>query len=213
MRKLGDFVYAILAGVFIACGGVVNLLMDNKALGAFMFSTGLFGVCTLGYNLFTGKVGYFFDNKPKTYIPFLIMVYIGNFIGAHIIAMIIQGTRLAPAVMEKAYIISQVKLNDTYLSLFLLGFMCNLFVVFAVEQYRNNPHTIAKYLGIIYGVMMFILCGYEHSIADMFYFSVANVWSGQAVIAMLVITLGNIVGGVVVPGLKKFKKYTEIKEQ
>lgn len=209
MKKLGNFIYAILAGAFIASGGVVNLLMDNKVVGAFLFSAGLFAVCTLGYNLFTGKVGYFFDNNPKTYTPFLILVYVGNFIGAYLIAMIMKGTRLAPAILEKAITISEVKLNDTYLSLFLLGFMCNLFVVFAVEQYKNNPHSLGKYLGIVYGVMMFILCGYEHSIADMFYFSMAGVWSSHAIICMLVITLGNIFGGIVVPGLKKFKEYTE----
>ena len=58
MKKLADFLYAIMAGAFIAMGGVVFLSLNNKIVGAFMFSLGLFAVCTLKYNLFTGKVGY-----------------------------------------------------------------------------------------------------------------------------------------------------------
>ena len=76
MKKLADFLYAIMAGAFISMGGVVFLSLDNKIVGAFMFSLGLFAVCTLKYNLFTGKVGYLFCNDVKTYLPWCLMVWL-----------------------------------------------------------------------------------------------------------------------------------------
>ncbi|MCD8045811.1 MAG: formate/nitrite transporter family protein [Clostridiales bacterium] len=52
--------------------------------------------------------------------------------------------------------------------------------------------------------MVFILCGFEHCVADMFYFSVAGVWSGQAVLRLLVISAGNAVGAVIFPLVRKW---------
>ena len=54
--------------------------------------------------------------------------------------------------------------------------------------------------------MVFILCGYEHCVADMFYFTVGGAWSGRAVAALLVITLGNAVGGVFFPLVRGWLK-------
>ena len=47
--------------------------------------------------------------------------------------------------------------------------------------------------------MVFILCGFEHCVANMYYFSVAGMWSGKALVYLLVMTLGNSVGGILFP--------------
>lgn len=86
-----------------------------------------------------------------------------------------------------------------WLSLFLLGVLCNIFIYIAVEGFNQNPHQLGKYLSLFFGVMVFILCGYEHCVADMFYFTVAGVWSVDTFLRLLVITLGNAVGGVIFP--------------
>ncbi len=98
------------------------------------------------------------------------------------------------------------KLNDTYLSLFVLGIMCNVFVVFGVEEYKTNTQDIGKYLGIIFAVMVFILAGFEHSIADIFYFAMAGVWSLDGFLRILVIVLGNAVGGLLVPSVRLLER-------
>lgn len=95
------------------------------------------------------------------------------------------------------------KTTDSLVSLFVLGFFCNIFIYIGVDGYKNIPHEIGKYLALIFGVVGFILCGTEHCVADMFYFSVAGAWSGRAVLCLLVITLGNCAGGVFFPLLKK----------
>ena len=202
MKKLADFLYAIMAGAFIAMGGVVFLSLDNKIVGAFMFSLGLFAVCTLKYNLFTGKVGYLFCNDVKTYLPWCLMVWVGNLVGSIIVAELVRLTRVAPGIIEKSTKLVQVKADDSLISLFVLGIFCNIMVVHAVDQYLNNPHEIGKYLGIIMSIMVFILCGFEHCIADMFYIQMARMWNSQTIIALIVITLGNVFGGILIPTMR-----------
>ena len=202
MKKLADFLYAIMAGAFIDMGGVVFLSLNNKIVGAFMFSLGLFAVCTLKYNLFTGKVGYLFCNDVKTYLPWCLMVWVGNLVGSIIVAELVRLTRVAPGIIEKSTKLVQVKADDTLISLFVLGIFCNIMVVHAVDQYLNNPHEIGKYLGIIMSIMVFILCGFEHCIADMFYIQMARMWNSQTIIALIVITLGNVLGGILIPTMR-----------
>ena len=202
MKKFADFLYAIMAGAFIAMGGVAFLSLNNKIVGAFMFSLGLFAVCTLKYNLFTGKVGYLFCNDVKTYLPWCLMVWVGNLVGSIIVAELVRLTRVAPGIIEKSTKLVQVKADDNLISLFVLGIFCNIMVVHAVDQYLNNPHEIGKYLGIIMSIMVFILVGFEHSIADMFYIQMARMWNSQTIIALIVITLGNVVGGILIPTMR-----------
>ena len=211
MKKLADFLYAIMAGAFIAMGGVVFLSLDNKIVGAFMFSLGLFAVCTLKYNLFTGKVGYLFCNDVKTYLPWCLMVWVWNLVGSIIVAELVRLTRVAPGIIEKSTKLVQVKADDTLISLFVLGIFCNIMVVHAVDQYLNNPHEIGKYLGIVMSIMVFILCGFEHCIADMFYIQMARMWNSQTIIALIVITLGNVLGGILIPTMRNIN--TKLKSE
>lgn len=211
MKKLADFLYAIMAGAFIAMGGIVFLSLDNKIVGAFMFSLGLFAVCTLKYNLFTGKVGYLFCNDVKTYLPWCLMVWVGNLIGSIIVAELVRLTRVAPGIIEKSTKLVQVKADDSLISLFVLGIFCNIMVVHAVDQYLNNPHEIGKYLGIIMSIMVFILCGFEHCIADMFYIQMARMWNSQTIIALIIITLGNVLGGILIPTMRNIN--TKLKSE
>lgn len=211
MKKLADFLYAIMAGAFIAMGGVVFLSLDNKIVGAFMFRLGLFAVCTLKYNLFTGKVGYLFCNDVKTYLPWCLMVWVGNLVGSIIVAELVRLTRVAPGIIEKSTKLVQVKADDTLISLFVLGIFCNIMVVHAVDQYLNNPHEIGKYLGIVMSIMVFILCGFEHCIADMFYIQMARMWNSQTIIALIVITLGNVLGGILIPTMRNIN--TKLKSE
>ena len=73
----------------------------------------------------------------------------------------------------------------------------------AVEGYRNNPHPAGKYLSLFFGVTVFILCGFEHCVANMYYISAAGMWSWKALGWILVMTLGNSVGGVFFPLMRK----------
>jgi len=77
MSYLKAFVSAILAGISIGFGGLVFLSVDNKVIGAALFTIGLFCICTFGFNLFTGKVCYAMQNS-KDYAMKLPVIWFGK---------------------------------------------------------------------------------------------------------------------------------------
>jgi len=203
MRSIGrTFIGAVLAGISIGLGGLAFLALDNRVIGAAVFTVGLFTVCTFGLNLFTGKICYVFENDGK-YLAALPVIWLGNLAGTGVTALLALLGRGAPALREKAALLCAAKLDDGLLSLFALGVLCNIFIYIAVEGFRNNPHELGKYLSLVFGVMAFILCGTEHCVADMFYFWTAGAWSPRAAAVILVITLGNAAGGVLFPLLRR----------
>ena len=129
------------------------------------------------------------------------MIWLGNLAGTGLTALAVRATRLAP-LAEKAAALCTVKLADSPLSIFLLAVLCNIFIYIGVEGFKSNPHELGKYLSLFFGVMVFILCGFEHCVANMFYFSAAGMWSGRAVAYLLIMSLGNAVGGVIFPLLR-----------
>lgn len=203
MKQVKAFVYAIVAGACISIGGAVFLSVESKAVGAALFTVGLFAICTMGFNLFTGKVCYVFNNDSR-YALNLMIIWLGNLLGAWVTAALLRMTRIA-GIAERAATMCNIKLNDSLLSIFILAIFCNILIYIAVDGYKNNPHELGKYLSLFFGVMVFILCGFEHCVANMFYISMADAWSGRALMFILVNTLGNAVGGVLIPLAKKLK--------
>lgn len=201
MKPIKTCLYGILGGACIALGGTAFLSLDSKVLGALFFTIGLFTICTFGFNLFTGKVCYAIG-KGVDYILFLVIIWVGNLLGTIITAFLEHLTRIGPALTEKALTMANVKLADNPGSLFLLAFFCNVCIYIAVDGYANNPHELGKYLSLVFGVTVFILCGFEHSVADMYYFSIAGAWSFKTFLYIIVITLGNAAGGLVIPAIK-----------
>lgn len=203
-EKAASFLDSILGGMCIGIGGVVFLSCESKVVGAVFFCLGLFAICTFGFNLFTGKVGYVFQ-RPLRYTGFVLSVWLGNLIGTGIVGYAVRATRIA-GIAEKAAGMCQTKLDDSMVSIFILSVFCNILMFVAVDGFRNNPHEIGKYIGIFLGVTVFILCGFEHCVANMFYFSVANAWSGRTVLYLLVMSVGNACGGVLIPLCRSVKK-------
>ena len=197
MKKLSSFLYSVLGGVCIGIGGVVFLSCENKVTGALMFCLGLFTICTFGFNLFTGKVGYVFE-QPLSYTGFVLSVWLGNLVGTGLVGYGVRLTRIA-GIADKAAVLCQAKLDDNLLSIFILSVLCNVLMFIAVDGFKNNAHEVGKYVGIFLGVTVFILCGFEHCVANMFYFSVANMWSAKTVLYLLVMSVGNACGGVLIP--------------
>lgn len=203
MKRVKTFLYGILAGICVSIGGAVFLSLDNKVLGALFFTCGLFTICTFGFNLFTGKVCYVFE-KDASYAIDLPIMWLGNLVGAWLFAQLLMLTRVGAAMSEKAAGMVNTKLSDSPLSIFILSVFCDILIFIAVDGYNKNPHEVGKYLALFFGVMVFILCGFEHCVANMFYISIAGMWSAKAVIYVIIMTLGNSVGGVIIPLIRKW---------
>lgn len=186
------FIPSILAGISISLAGFIFLSVDNKYLGSVLFTLALFLVCTRSYNLYTGKVCYC---KTIQNIKDLLIIILGNFIGTNIIGLLLRCTRYATSLTTKANSIIDIKLSDNLLSLFILAIICNVFIFVAVDGYKKSKDNVSKYLSLFFGVIGFVITGTEHVVADMFYFAVAGNYTSKAFIILLIVFLGNTVGG------------------
>ena len=134
-KHLATFVYAILAGICIGLGGTVflrvkDLFAGANIVGALLFSIGLFAICTRGYNLFTGKACYLFDNKPS-YLITLAVIWVGNLVGTSLLALVenltaICGSEAGINITAKAMV--EGKMATSLGSVFLLACICNILI-------------------------------------------------------------------------------------
>ena len=209
-------VLGILAGMFIAFGaagavvlwGLSTLPALGKFLGAAIFPVGIMLVVLAGSELFTGnnlmtlgmfKGEYGFGHVMKNWIP----VYIGNFIGSVFMAFLIYQAHLwgngdtVNAIGEKAIKIAEAKVG--------LGFSAAMFrcwISFAAKD------VTGKIFALWFPITLFVLSGYEHSVANMFFIPIGmflggNITWGTMIMNNLIpVTIGNLIGGaIVIPGL------------
>lgn len=199
-KKLLEFsnylIKGIYAGIMIGIAGTVYLSVNNHVIGSFLFALGLLTICMYGMNLYTGKVGYVLINKA-TYLFELLFTLIGNFIGTFIVGKLMLLTRFK-TISKSAHDIGTLKLNDNLLSIFILAFFCGILMYIAVNNHKKINGEIGKYIGIFLCVMVFILCGFEHSIANMYYFSAGCLWSFKTLLYVLIMVLGNSAGSILI---------------
>ena len=205
MERARQLVSAIIAGMLISMGGTVYLSQSNPVIGSFLFAIGLYTIVAFQLHLFTGKIGYTPFQKP-VYVIELAITWFGNLLGAGLTALMVKNSRIGAPLVEKVIGIADVKLADNFLSIFLLAFFCGMLMFIAVDCYRNVQGSTLRFIGVFVPVMVFILSGFEHVIANMYYFSLAGAWSAHCVMSIIVMTLGNAVGGMLIPlYLKIFK--------
>ena len=206
IKKYSDFfIKGIFAGIMISIAGMTYLSISNHVIGSFLFSIGLLVICMYGMNLYTGKIGYVLINK-KDYIYELILTLFGNFVGTFLSAKLILLTRFSSA-SETASKIVSLKLGDNMLSIFILSMFCGILMYIAVNNYKKLNTDIGKYGCIFLCGMTFILCGFEHCVANMYYFSMASAWSLKSLCYMFIMILGNSIGSILIASyFNKFYK-------
>ncbi len=204
MKQLQNLVSAILAGVMISFGGGVYLACESKVVGAILFSLGLTVILLNGFLLFTGKTAYLLENKPS-YILLLCLIWVGNLLGCMGMGALVANAK--PALAEVADKICTAKLEQLPLQTIGLGALCGILVYIAVDFFRSDDDKKAfnKYLIVFTAIPAFILCGFEHSVADMFYFAASGqLYTGKGIVYILLVTVGNLVGAVVFHVVRKF---------
>jgi formate/nitrite transporter FocA (FNT family) len=188
---LKTFVSSILAGMMISIGGLACLLSEYKFVGALIFATGLFGIMTYKLALYTGKVGYALENPPK-FMAEVLLIIVGNFIGCLMMGLAFP--------VEQAIAACDARLATDSLTVLFKGICCGVLVFIAVDQYKTKK----SYLALFICIPAFILAGFEHSIADMFFFSSAGMFNLDSLIFILIVILGNGIGCLLIPVYKKY---------
>lgn len=197
MKAINTLVSSILAGICIGLGGYVNLVMGG-IIGAVMFSFGLLSVVHYKYDLYTGKAG-FFTNKVEFAELFLIII--GNFIGCWLMSLVFVQCSLG---LANAQAVVDTILNKSLLKVFILAIPCGFIMSTAVAFARKG-----QYLPLLFGVPLFIVCGFRHSIADIFYYCAASDFKLEP---WLCAVLGNFVGCNIPTRFKTYHK-VPMKEQ
>lgn len=197
---------AILAGIMIGIAGTIYLTLDNKMVGAMLFGFGLLVVVSNKLNLFTGKVGYVIDHKPKYLLDILFMI-LGNLIGTALIALMLYVGDQKELITQAANSVDY-KLAKTWFESLALSIGCGMLMYIGVDGYYKNKNDFGKVVVVIFAVMIFILAKFEHSVANMFYYTLAGKWSLKAVIYLLVMLVGNGIGAVIINLLEKISSKT-----
>lgn len=229
---------SFLAGVFIALAAVGSNMIGHsfrdigiaKYLGGLIFPTGLILVVVAGAELFTGnnlisvaclakKV------KWTVYAKNLLLVWLGNLVGSVFIALLIyfsgQLDYSAGALGAYTLKVAVMKVNLTFIQAFTSAVMCNMLVCLAVWMAYAAKDIAGKCLVIFFPIWLFIACGFEHSVANMYYLSsgllstlhpvyietaqmLYGLTPGQLaeltvesmfIVNLIPVTLGNLVGG------------------
>ena len=246
--KLGKmFVLAILAGVYIGFGGqlmttvkvgVAPLLGTGFAtfLGGSVFSVGLMLVVIGGAELFTGNnliVVACCSRKAAVsgLLKNWVVVYIGNFVGSLLLAVIVFGGFYAfrdPGSMGSlALSIADGKVNLSFVEALCRGILCNWLVCLAVWLAASSQDTIGKIFSIFFPIMAFVAMGFEHSIANMYLVPVGLflkdfagltastnlTWVGFIQYNLIPVTIGNIIGGAFFVGVLYWYIYLQGKKE
>ena len=194
----------IAAGVYIRIGGAVFLACENKVIGSVFFTVALLSICLTGMQLFTGKVGMIVTAHSRADVISLFGCLIGNLLGTLLCAGF---ARIGvPGLRERALAVASAKLSGMpgdFVRVIFAGVLCGILMYTAVWAYKQK-NTV---WGILFCVPVFILAGFEHSIADMFYvffagtFSPAEFFSPNGFFFLLLVVIGNSLGGMLVPFL------------
>lgn len=189
---------SILAGFVIGIGGTVYLSCDNRYIGAFLFSIGLLLVLIYEFDLYTGKVPYM--KLKRASVKRVAVALIGNTIGAFITGIIFSFTNLE--LSQKAAALCNRKLSEG-LRVAVLAIMCNVLIFFAIDiwhksEWNSDMKVALRALMVVLCIMVFILCGFEHSIANIFYFSLGRVFNLDTLLYLIANIIFNGIGGIVI---------------
>ena len=193
---LRDLTGGILAGIMISLGGGVFLACESRYVGALLFAMALMCICMKGYYLFTGKVCYLPGSHKKAEVSLVLVCLLGNLIATVVMGLLVRAA--LPALGETANTICTAKLGQTPLQTVLRGVFCGMLVYLSVDIYKQKNTVLA----IILCIPAFILSGYEHSIADMFYFAASGIVSLRAFSFIWLVIVGNVIGGCLIPVLE-----------
>ncbi len=183
------------AGLLISLGGTVFLASENKVVGAVFFSVALLCICYKGYSLYTGRIGYAIRDRSKDYFAGLFLGLAGNVIGTAAGGAAIHFA--LPALVEKANAICDAKVAQTFPQALLRALFCGILMYLAVSIFAEHKTPLA----ILFCIPAFILSGFEHCVADMFYFAVCGVPTLAGVVFILTAVLGNTIGSLILPAL------------
>nr|DAF81592.1 MAG TPA: Formate/nitrite transporter [Caudoviricetes sp.] len=175
-----NLIPAFFAGMLIGVGGYANLISQNKILGALLFSFGLISILELKLPLYTGRIAYVGEDVGLVDLGAML---IANFAGAALLGLFVWWVN--PFLADS---ITSIKSEATYSDLLFSSYLCGICVYCAVEGFKRTKSVLA----IMLPVFLFVYCGFDHCIANMFYSAASS--TPISFRKILVAALGNSFG-------------------
>lgn len=215
------FIRAIVAGFFIAVAMIYNNVVGNifkdsdpawgKMLGGLVFSIAVLLIVFIGSELFTGNnlvMAFGAFDKAVTWKQVgkvWLVSYLGNFVGCAFFSLIFVASGASGTADYFAGYVEN-KLTLPLDQMFFKAILCNFFVCLAVACGTKCKEEAAKFLMITICISGFVVSGFEHCVANMAtyttaYFLVPGLSIGAILKSMLIVTIGNIIGGSVLLAL------------
>lgn len=183
MGRIQTLIKGVYAGFMIGIGGMVYLSAESKTVGSLLFSFGLLTIVTQGFFLYTGRIGFV---KSVKELPDMGIIILGNYAGTYVAALLARLANVNISTVQLA----EKKLAAAVPGVFFLSVLCGIMMYLAIDNYNKSKNIVF----IIAPVMIFILSGFEHSVANMFYFHLAGAYSLRAFAYLLVMAAGNGIG-------------------
>ena len=190
-----------LAGLLISLGATAFLTAGNKIVGALLFSIGLTAVILLEANLYTGKIGYV-NSKAKLISAALILIQ--NLLVALVCGLIFYSTK--NNICENLWL---NKLTKSWHEFLFDSIGCGICIYLSVELYKKTGSIFV----IVLGVLVFILSGFEHCIADIFYLSASMSFDLKSILYILTAIIGNSIGSLLIRFLQLNFRFCEVKHE
>ena len=171
------------AGILIGLGACGYLALGGLP-GAIIFAFGLIGVVLSGSLLYTGRAGVMKLSETGS----LVMIWLFNILACILLGLLMMSLGGEP--VERAQTAVAGRLTQGPWRSFLRAVGCGLIIDIAVWMYRTTKNI----LPVLFGVPLFIVCGFYHSIADVVYLVAAWKWSPDILWYYPVIVLGNYAG-------------------
>ena len=183
------------------------LSQDGRIIGSLLFSLGMFVILAFEMKLFTGLVPKIPHISPKSYWQ-LPVCLIGNFIGVYIVYLLVSQTVIANNVIPTgtALISSKLALDNWAISAVSSGILCGILITLSVLSVdHSHKKGLSANVGVMFPIIVFVFCGFDHSIANMFYFYCLGELSWQVVGYIALTILGNLIGGIILPLVLKMR--------
>lgn len=201
---------SVAAGFMICIAAIVYLRSSNPVVGAALFSFGLLTILIWHMGLFTGIIGYFAEQRTRSGIlkhaGICLLVWVGNLLGCVFMSHIYKCTSQWASIQQKADALVSMKCQSSVVSLLYLGVLCGVLMFLAVHTWKQHKLSpVSRVCMVFLPVMVFILSGFEHSIANMAYVMLSTPTNFFYPFVMLTfVSIGNIIGGVAACGVINF---------
>ncbi|MBO5712881.1 MAG: formate/nitrite transporter family protein [Clostridia bacterium] len=188
------------------------VIEGGKLIGAVLFSLGIFVILQYEMKLFTGLVSTIPSMKKRNLWK-LPTCFIGNAIGVFIVYLLVSATPLGKTVIlyGKVLVDTKFAVENWWVSAVSSGVLCGVLITLSVLSV-NHAHKkgLSANVGVIFPIIVFAFCGFDHSVANMFYFYCASEFSLRVIAYVLLTILGNVIGGVLLPVVINLKDSDEL---